>query len=125
MKEGMTAVSFNSWDTHTTEEMPAGLRCIGIKALMLAVLEDAIHCLRSSHSLVRTKAEHWMTSKERRHVFSFTVICETLGLEPSRVRRSVIGLVDDKQAEGRFRKRSRPNGRRSGSIRLAKVRHPQ
>ena len=124
MNEGTTAISLNSSKTQTTVEVPAAIRCIGIRALMLAVLEDAIHCLRSSHSLVRTKAELWITSKERRHVFSFVMICETLGLEPSAVSRSVMGLPDDKRTDDRFLKRLRPNGRQSGSIQVWKGGRP-
>ena len=89
---------------------------------MLAVLEEAIHSLRSPKSLVRAAAELWMTSPERRYVFSFAVICEALGMEPSAVRRSVIGLLDKKVTHGRLLKRSRPNVRHSGAIRLSSAR---
>lgn len=122
MKEEMTAVSFDSWKTPITDETPTAIRCLGIKALMLAMLEDAIHCLSSSQILVRTKAEYWIASREHHYVFSFAVICETLGLEPSRVRRSVMGLVDDKRTGGHLLKRSRPNGRQSASMQLLKRR---
>lgn len=124
MKE-MTAVSHHVWETPKTEEMPSALRCIGIKSLMLAVLEDAINCLHSSQILLRTKAEHWIASREHRYVFSFAVICETLGLEPSRVRRSVMSLVDGKPTGGRLLKRIRPNGRQSAHIQLVKSHHAQ
>ena len=83
---------------------------------MLAVLEDAIHSLRSSEWRVRTEAELWITSAERRYVFSFAVICETLNLEPSAVRRSVIGLLEKTERSGRLMKRSRPNVRHAGAI---------
>jgi hypothetical protein len=90
---------------------------------MLAVLENAVHNLKSSKSIVRAEAEHWITSRERRYVFSFAVICETLGLEPSAVRRSVIGLVDKTPTGRRLLKRSRPNVRHSGALQLARARH--
>jgi hypothetical protein len=98
MKE-MAQVAFASLDVPTTESPTttpphAALPWSGIRALMLAVLENAVHNLKSRKSIVRAEAEHWITSRERRYVFSFAVICETLGLEPSAVRRSVIGLVD-------------------------------
>jgi hypothetical protein len=105
----------------TTTQTHAAPPWSGIRALMLAVLEDAIHSLRSSEWLVRAEAEQWITSGERRYVFSFAVICETLDLEPSAVRRSVIGLLDKKRRSGRLMRRSRPNVRRAGAIQLARA----
>jgi len=89
----------------------------GMRNLMLAVLEDAVHSLRSPNSLVRAEAELWMTSRESRYVFSFAVICEVLNLQPAAVRRSVIGLLDRKTTRGRLLRRSRPNVRHGGAIR--------
>jgi hypothetical protein len=121
MKE-MAAVSFASTQVSTLEQTNAAPPRSGIRALMLAVLEEAIHSLRSPNSLARAETELWMTSGERRYVFSFAVICETLGLEPSAVRRSVIGLLDKKATRGRLLKRSRPNVRHSGVLQLASAR---
>ncbi|MGD0948079.1 MAG: hypothetical protein ABSA52_11670 [Candidatus Binatia bacterium] len=105
-------------ESPTTTQTHAALPQPGIRALMLAVLEDAIHNLRSSESIVRAEAEQWITSGERRYVFSFAVICETLGLEPSAVRRSVIELLDKEPTGCRLPKRSRPNVRHSGVLHL-------
>lgn len=123
--EEMTAVSLNSWEIPRTEKTHGAVPWSGIQALMLAVLDDAIHSLRSSQSLARAEAEHWITSQERRYVFSFVVICETLDLEPSAVRRSVMDLVDKKRALGSPRRRSRPNVRHSGPMQLARGPRPQ
>ncbi len=60
----------------------------GTKALMLAVLEDAIHDYRSAIGRQQIEAEEWVRS-DRRDVFSFIVICEMLGLEPAAVRRAL------------------------------------
>lgn len=114
----MADVSFASLEVSTTEQTNAAPPWSGIRALTLAVLEDAVHSLRSPNSLVRAEAELWMTSRDRRYVFSFAVICEALGLEPSAVRRSVIGLLDKKATRGRLLKRSRPNVRHSGALQL-------
>ena len=122
MKE-MADVSFASLQVSTLEQTNAAPPCSSIRALMLAVLEEAIHSLRSPDSLARAEAELWMTSRERRYVFSFAVICEALGLEPSAVRRSVIGLLDKKPTGPRLLKRSRPNVRHRGVLRLARARH--
>lgn len=84
---------------------------------MLGVLEEAIQNFGSSVGHVRADAERWIMSPERRYVFSFAVICETLHLEPSAVRRSVIGLLD-KRRSGRRRllPRIRPYVHHDGTI---------
>jgi hypothetical protein len=122
----MAQVAFASLDVPTTEsptttQPHAAVPWSGIRALMLAVLEDAIHNLRSSDSLVRAEAEQWITSGQRRYVFSFAVICETLNLEPSAVRRSVIRLLDATRSNGRLLPRSRPNVRRTGAMQPARA----
>ncbi len=60
----------------------------GTKALMMAVLEDGIRDYRTAIGRPRIEAEGWVRS-EHRGVFSFIVICETLGLEPAAVRRAL------------------------------------
>lgn len=122
MKE-MAQVAFASLEIPTTEiptttQTHAAPPWSSIRALMLAVLEEAIHSLRSPDSLARAEAELWMTSRERRYVFSFAVICEALGLEPSAVRRSVIGLLDKRPTGRRLLKRSRPNVSHTGALQL-------
>ena len=99
-----------------TEQTLAAQPSSGIRALMLAVLDDAMHSLSSSETLVRAAAELWITSPDRRYVFSFVVICETLELVPSAVRRSVLALLDQKRTPGRLLRRSRPNVRHRGRI---------
>jgi hypothetical protein len=90
----------------------------GVRGLMLAVLEDAIHSRKSSECRVREEAERWMSSRQCRYIFSFAVICETLDLDPTGVRRSVMGLLAKKRRSGRLIRRSRPNVRRAGAIHL-------
>ena len=58
----------------------------GTKALMLAVLDNAIEGLFSHDERCRIEAEHWITSCLRRSPFSFVVVCETLGLDPDAAR---------------------------------------
>lgn len=58
----------------------------GIKALMLAVLDNGIQCYLSRMPRVRTEAELWVNALQHRSPFSFPVVCETLGLEPDAVR---------------------------------------
>lgn len=80
----------------------------GTKALMMAVLEDGIrdYCGAPGHR--GADAEAWVRSN-RRGAFSFAVVCETLGLDPSAVRQALVRLK--KQGARRFA-RSRPNARK-------------
>jgi hypothetical protein len=115
MKE-MAQVTFASLEIPTTEiptttQAHAAPPWSGTRALMLAVLEEAIHSMRSADPRARAQAELWMTSRERRYIFSFAAICEAFGFEPSAVRRSVVGLLDKKPTGRLFFKRCRPNVR--------------
>lgn len=67
-----------------------------LRALMLAVLEDAIACYqgyffmpsRTNENLF-LEAEEWINSNDA-GVFSFNNICETLGLDPERLRKGLL-----------------------------------
>jgi hypothetical protein len=83
----------------------------GTKALMLAVLEDAIRNYLSPAPRARAEAEGWVTSRQRRSVFSFIVVCETLGLEPKAVRPALRNLRAQQITPDHI-PRSRPNARR-------------
>jgi hypothetical protein len=97
-------------------ETDAAAHRTGMRALMLAVLEDAIQQLSSSVGNRRAAAERWIMSSERHYVFSFAVICETLALEPSAVRRSLIRLLADKQPGRRLLPRTRHNVRHTSAL---------
>jgi hypothetical protein len=64
-----------------------------IKRLMLAILEDALRCLHK-HADARNgarrrmyrEAEQWLWGESGKALFSFTVVCETLGIEPEYLR---------------------------------------
>jgi hypothetical protein len=64
-----------------------------IKRLMLAILEDALRCLHK-HAEARNgacrrmyrEAEQWLCGESGNALFSFTVVCETLGIEPEYLR---------------------------------------
>lgn len=89
----------------------------GTKALMLAVLEDAIRCVLGARSAARTEAEGWFESSRTTWPFSFTVVCQTLGLDPDAVRAAVRRMkAKGLSARGAIR-RSRPNVRRTGRLR--------
>jgi|SRR5579862_3599906 len=79
----------------------------GTQALMVAVLQDGIrdYCGVGGRC---TEAEQWVRSN-RRGVFSFAVVCETLGLDPSAVRLALVRL---KKQSGLPPGRIRPNLKR-------------
>ena len=66
-----------------------------LRALMLALLEDAIACFQGrffkpsrTNDKLFQEAEEWISSKDE-GVFSFNTICETLGLDPGRLRKGL------------------------------------
>ena len=99
-------------DTATEVSSP----CSGIRALMLAILEDAIQNLGASSTHKRSEAERWIMSKESGYVFSFVVICETLNLSPPAVRRSLLRLRRELPQGGRLLPRTRGNVRHRETI---------
>jgi len=88
----------------------------GTKALLLAVLEDGIRSYLSPVHDVRTEAEYWVGSRRGRSPFCFVVICETLGLEPSAVRRALERLRNQRVDPARVIGRTRPNVRRAHRV---------
>jgi len=59
-----------------------------VRALMLAVLEDAIACFESANAKLFQEAEEWIHSNDE-GVFSFNNVCETLGLHPGQLRKGL------------------------------------
>jgi hypothetical protein len=86
----------------------------GIKALMLAVLDNGITCYMSRISRIRTEAEHWVDSTSSRSPFSFPVVCEMLGLEPGAVRTELRRWRETGVSPARALTRRRPNASRAG-----------
>jgi hypothetical protein len=69
----------------------------GERRLLLAVLEDGIRTFlkyaRATHGRaanLRREAYGWLTADDRRDVFAFGSICETLGIDAGRLRRRVL-----------------------------------
>jgi len=66
------------------------------KKLMLAILEDAVACFqkylfaRDSKGKVQFRdTEDWVFQRDDSGVFSFDIVCETLGLDPNYLRRGL------------------------------------
>ena len=77
---------------------------------MLAVLEDAIRAFLSKDQRARDEASSWIFGPHERSVFSFAVVCETLGLEPKAVRVAIRGMTQ-RDLSPALLPRSRPNAR--------------
>ncbi len=87
----------------------------GTKALMLAVLEDAIRSYLGSPRVPAQEAEWWIRSSRRQSPFSFVVVCETLGLDPAAVRKTLEQLKTQNLPR-RALPRSRHNVRVPGRV---------
>lgn len=67
-------------------------RATGPKALMFAVLEEAVRSYFSRKVRVREEAERWINLRSARTLFSFTVVCETLDLDPDELSKRLLQL---------------------------------
>ena len=86
----------------------------GPRALMLAVLEDAIRCIeegrRRRHFYTRrlaAEAEAWVRCEQRDWPFSFVIICEVLGFDVDAVRARLLTSARDSAHGSRTRLRLR------------------
>ncbi len=93
----------------------------GIKALMLAVLDNGIESYLGPTPRLRAEAEYWIDSSGRRSPFSFTVVCETLRLEPEAVRAALRRLREQHGRPLRRVGRRRQNVRRAGRLLVSKT----
>jgi hypothetical protein len=67
-----------------------------VKKLMMAILEDALRCFQNncdakigSRKRLFQEAEHWLCGEGGDGPFSFEMVCETLGIEPSFLRNGL------------------------------------
>jgi hypothetical protein len=92
------------------------------RRLMVAVLEDAVSCLslnpRDCNLRQRKQyeeAKQWVTAEEETEwIFSFTNICEVLGMDPSYLRRGLTRKTAGSSVVGR--NVMVPARRRSGKL---------
>ena len=93
---------------------------LGVRALMLAILGDAIRAYLGPATSGQKEASFWIADSRQRWVFSFPVVCETLGLEPDAVRRALrrMHARSAMAAPPALPGRSRPNARRRAGMGL-------
>ena len=86
------------------------------KALLMAILEDAIHCYRK-YRAARDRAgrerfreaEQWIMEEGDDWLFSFNNVCELLSLDPQFIRRGVRELNANLTEPERAHRRARPH----------------
>ncbi len=68
----------------------------GEKRLLLAMLEDAVHCFQTyllakkpHERRLFQEAEEWIDSTDALWFFSFENICDVIGINPSRMREAL------------------------------------
>jgi hypothetical protein len=79
----------------------------GERRLMVAVLEDALHCFQKYVDAVDPKhrelfldAEQWITTDNPMWFFSFANVCTTLDLDPDYVREGLVKWRDARRRSG-------------------------
>jgi hypothetical protein len=103
-------------------QMSAGVRwngdTSGPRALMLAVLHDAVQCIEQGRRSRRfgarrlaAEAEAWVRSNSRDWPFSFVNLCEVLGFDPDAFRRRLLTTANDPSDGRRVRVRAAIRGR--------------
>lgn len=86
----------------------------GTYALMLAVLEEGIRTYLTGRGRLRAEAEFWILSHGKRSLFSFSVVCEHLGLDPDATRSALQRMRSQSESKGLTR--SRPNVSRTRRV---------
>ena len=71
------------------------------RALMLAVLEDAVACYagklkapRENPRILRRQAAFWLSCEDWDSPFSFNNVCEALALDPTALRERILSEAD-------------------------------
>lgn len=75
------------------------------RALMVAVLEDAVRCFLNYCDATDRKARDlyedaraWFMASDRPELFAFENVCGVLGIEPSGLRRQLLTRRDERRA---------------------------
>ncbi len=98
------------------------------KRLMIAVLEDAFNCYCKTGKSrrvqeLRAEAEAWVASDDKRCLFAFEVICETLDLNADAIREALKRGRSNQHEGLRELFKARGSHKRSSTRRQGKI-HP-
>ncbi|GIW42837.1 MAG: hypothetical protein KatS3mg077_0119 [Candidatus Binatia bacterium] len=99
-----------------------GSDATGVRALMLAVLEDGLRAYLSRSRLLAAEAEHWLFSASRKSPFTFLVLCDVFGLDPEALRQRLLILRKQGVSPRHFLPRVRHNVRSVTRVRLRRRR---
>lgn len=94
----------------------------GVRALMLAVFEDGLRAFLSRSKLLAAEAEYWVFSSSRQSPFSFLVLCDVFGLDPSALRQKLVALRSECVSPRSLIPRVRNNVRSVTRVRLRRKR---
>ena len=67
----------------------------GAQRLARAVLEQALHDLKDPRCPFHSNARRWFAATARDHLFTFELVCETLGFDAGIMRQEVFSRVKD------------------------------
>ncbi|HYD47496.1 MAG TPA: hypothetical protein VEB21_04080 [Terriglobales bacterium] len=93
----------------------------GVRALLLALLEDSVRCYLGDKAALRREAERWIEGRQRGAAVTFEAVCSSFGLDPSATRRHLRRLRLA-QADPRQMGRARPNVRHTAVLALRRRR---
>ena len=95
------------------------------KALMLAVLEDAIRCFqeyfrttRARPRMLSRQAERWIRTRDWNWPFSFNNVCDSLGIDPDCMRDTLLRMKYERLMDEQ-RPRASTAPRPARSVRLS------
>ena len=93
------------------------------KALMLAILEDAIRCFqeyfrttRARPRMLSRQAERWIRTRDWNWPFSFNNVCEALGIDPDCMRDALLRMKYE-----RLMAEQSPRGRAPRTARIVRL----
>lgn len=87
----------------------------GLRAMLLALLEDSIRCYLSPKERLRVEAERWIEGKHRSVPVSFEDVCASFGLEPGAARQA-LRQMRQRATHSKHLGRARPNVRPNRTI---------
>jgi hypothetical protein len=87
------------------------------RALMVAVLRDAITCLEkygalksSGNKRLFDESIEWILSDDCEWLFSFNSVCEAVGVNPAYLRRGLVEMSERSSTQRRLRRKILPPG---------------
>lgn len=93
----------------------------GVRALLLALLEDSIRCYLSPKAKLRSDAERWIEGRVQNAAVPFEDVCASFGLEPTATRK-MLRRLRHRCMLPKHLGRVRPNVRHTSALSLRRRR---